>query len=106
MYGGCDMENNISIQDNNSYIDMLINQTFSILPLYEENCQCTILSQKIDNLLHRLSGFFKMNDFDSNTTIDILSFINELKDSDSHEEVRCCVLKVCSLLSRLKVVIE
>lgn len=100
------MENNISIKDNNSYINMLINQTFSILPIYEENGQCTILSQKIDNLLHRLSGFFKMNDFDSNTTIDILSFINELKDSDNHEEVRCCVLKVCSLLSRLKVVIE
>ena len=106
MFGGYDMENNISIQDNNSYIDMLINQTFSILPLYEENGQCQILSQKIDNLFHRLSGFFKMKDFDSNTTIDILSFINELKDSDIHEEVRCCVLKVCSLLSRLKVVIE
>ena len=106
MFGGYDMENNISIQDNNSYIDMLINQTFSILPLYEENGHCLILSQKIDNLLHRLSGFFKMNDFDSNTTIDILSFINELKDSDNHEEVRCCVLKVCSLLSRLKVVVE
>ena len=100
------MENNISIQDNNSYIDMLINQTFSILPLYEENGQCQILSQKIDNLFHRLSGFFKMKDFDSNTTIDILSFINELKDSDIHEEVRCCVLKACSLLSRLKVVDE
>ena len=100
------MENSISIKNNNSYINMLINQTFSILPLYEENGQCQILSQKIDNLFHRLNGFFKMNEFDSNTTLDILSFINELKDSDNHEEVRCCVLKVCSLLSRLKVVSE
>lgn len=106
MFGGYDMENNISIQDNNSYIDKLINQTFSILPLYEEYGQCLILSRKIDNLTHRLSGFFKMNDFDVNITIDILSFINELKDSDDHDKIRCCVLKACSLLSRLKVVIE
>ena len=107
MYGGCNMENiNISISDTNSYIDMLINQCFSILPLYEENGNCKMLIQKIDNLLHRLSGFFKMNTFDSNITIDILSFVNELKDSDSHDEVRCCVLKICSLLSRLKVVNE
>lgn len=105
MYGGCDMENiEISIEDTNSYIDMLINQCFSILPLYEENGNCKMLTQKIDNLLHRLNGFFKINTFDSNITIDILSFVNELKDTDSHEEVRCCVLKICSLLSRLKVV--
>ena len=100
------MENNISIQDSNSYIDMLINQTFSILPLYEENGKCSILNHKIDNMLHRTNGFFKMNDFDSNITIDILSFIKELRGSDKHEEIRCCVLKICSLLSQLKVVIE
>lgn len=100
------MENNISIQDNNSYIDMLINQTFSVLPLYEENGQCLILSQKIENIFYRLSGFFKMNDFNPIVTIDILSFANELKDSDNHEDIRRCVLKICSLLSRLKVVNE
>ena len=32
--------------------------------------------------------------------------VNELKESDNHSEVRCCVLKICSLLSRLKVVNE
>ena len=106
MFGGCDMEDNffISIQDNNSYIDKLIKQTFSVLPLYEENGRCLILEQKIENLFRKLSGFFKMNEFDSNATIDILSFINVLKDSDNHEEIRCCVLKTCSLLSQLKVV--
>ena len=45
----------ISIDDTNSYIDMLINQCFSILPLYEENGNCKMLTQKIDNLLHRLN---------------------------------------------------
>lgn len=94
------------MKSNNDYIDMLIKQTFSILPLYEENGRCLTLSQKVENLSRRMSGFFKMNDFDSNTTIDILSFLNELKDLDNHREVRCCVLKTCSLLSKLKVVIE
>lgn len=94
----------LSNSDINSYIEILINQCFSILPLYEEIGKDKILSQKIDNLLRRLSGFFKMNTFDPNITIDILSFVNKLKDSDNHEEVRCCVLKTCSLLSRLKVV--
>uniref|UniRef100_UPI004056F267 hypothetical protein n=1 Tax=Agathobacter sp. TaxID=2021311 RepID=UPI004056F267 len=100
------MENNISIKDNNSYINMLINQTFSILPLYEENGKCELLTQKINNVYHRLNGFFKMNSFGSDITIDILSFVNKLKDSDSHKEIRFCVLKVCSLLSCLKVVDE
>lgn len=96
----------ISNNDINSYIEMLINQSFSILPVYEENGKCEILTQKIDNIFHRLSGFFKMNNFDSKTTIDILSFVIELRDVDNHSEVRCCVLKICSLLSQLKVVTE
>ena len=78
MYGGCNMGNiEISIDDTNSYIDMLINQCFSILPLYEENGNCKMLIQKIDNLLHRLNGFFKMNNFNSNITIDILKALLE-----------------------------
>lgn len=100
------MEEKFFIQDNNSYIDYLINQTFSILPSYEENGKCELLAQKIENLIHRLNGFFVMNDFDVNVTMDILSFVNALKDLDNHKNVRCCVLKTCSLLSQLKVVDE
>lgn len=93
-------------KDNNSYIDMLINQCYSILPLYEENGRSQILVKKIDNVFNRLNGFFKMNSFNPNVTIDILSFATELKESDSHKDVRRCVLKICALLSRLKVVVE
>ena len=89
---------------NDTYIDTLINQVFSILPLYEESGLSLALTQKIDNIFHKVNGFFEMNEFDSNITIDILSFINELKKCDNHSAVRCCVLKSCSLLSRLKVV--
>lgn len=96
----------ISNDNINSYIETLINQSFSILPLYEENGKCEILTQKIDNIFHRINGFFKINNFDSKITIDILSFASELKDVDSHSDVRCCVLKICSLLSQLKVVTE
>ena len=99
-------ENNFSLSNTNSYIGKLIDQCFSILPLYEENGSCQILSQKLDNLIFKLNGFFNMNNFDSNITTDILSYANNLKSFTNHVEVRCCVLKICSLLSRLKVVIE
>lgn len=95
---------NTFINDINSYIDVLINQSFSILPIYEEEGNSEKLKHKIDNISHRLNGFFKMNNFDPRITIDILAFTNELRDSNNHKDVRCCVLKICSLLSRLKVV--
>ena len=99
-------ENNFSLSNTKSYIDKLIDQCFSMLPLYEENGSCQILFQKLDNLIFKLNGFFNMNNFDSNITTDILSYANNLKSFNNHVEVRCCVLKICSLLSRLKVVIE
>ncbi len=92
------------ILDNNSYIELLINHTFSILPTYEEHGKCELIVQKIENLIHRLKGFFSMNDFPLEITMDILSFMNALKDLDEHKAIRCCVLKTCSLLSQLKVV--
>ena len=97
-------KNEESYIDTNSYIDKLINQCFSILPLYEENSNCKILSQKVDNILYKLNGFFNMNNFDTVVIADILSYTNNLKSFKSHREVRCCVLKVCSLLASLKVV--
>lgn len=100
------MENIFSIKENNAYIDVLINQTFSILPLYEEDKNSKFLSQKITNLTYRLNGFFKINDFDTNITIDILALVNELGTFENHAKVRNCVLRVCSLLSRLRVVVE
>ena len=105
MYGGCNMQKNEkSYINTNSYIDKLINQCFSILPLYEENDNCQILSQKVDNIIYKLNGFFNMNNFDTVVITDILSYTNNLKSFKSHKEVRCCVLKVCSLLASLKVV--
>lgn len=101
------MEEKFFIQDNNSYIEYLINQTFSILPLYEEYGYCLVLTQKIDNLYRKMNGFFSINEFDPIITIDIISFINELKNTENtHADVRSCVLTSCSLLSSLKVVTE
>ena len=107
MYGDYNMKNiNISNDDINIYIDTLINQSFSILPLYEENGMCPILIQKINNIDYKLNNFFKINSFDSNIIIETLAFINGLRDANSHDEVRFFVLKICALLSSLKAVIE
>ena len=97
---------NFSINDINSYIDILTNQSFSILPLYEENGINKVLIQKINSLNYKLNAFFKANRFDPNITIEILSFANELSNIDNHDEMRYFVLRICSLLSRLKVVEE
>ena len=107
MCGVFNMENlNISVAHLNAYIDVLINRCFSILPLFEENGQCDLLQKNVNNLLYHVDGFFLLNNYNSNITIEIISYINELKYSSEHHQVRSCVLKACSLLSKLKVVVE
>lgn len=98
------MEKYISGSHINAYIDVLTNQVFSILPFFEENGNCETLSNKIDNINLKFIGFFKMIDCDSNVYIEILSLMKTLQCSKSHIEIRRCVLKICSLLSSLKVV--
>lgn len=93
-----------NINDINAYIDSLINQVFSILPVYEESGYTKSLEQKIFNMSVKLDGFFRLYDFQHTTVIDILSLMNELQATDEHKKIRSCVLKVCSLLTQLKVV--
>lgn len=94
----------MSVNDINEYIDSLINQTFSILPIYEEFGYTENLSNKIFNLSVKLDGFFQFREFDKIVVIDILSLVNELQNTKNHKRIRSCVLKICSLLGRLKVV--
>lgn len=90
--------------DIDSYIDSLVNQAFSILPIFEKSGNSDFLSRKIDNLCMRMQGFFELNNFDHSIAIEILSFTNSLKMLHKHSEIRKCVLKICSMLSSLKVV--
>ncbi len=94
----------MSVNDINEYIDSLINQTFSILPIYEEFGYTENLSNKVFNLSVKLDGFFQFHEFDKIVVIDILSLVNELQNTKNHKRIRSCVLKICSLLGRLKVV--
>lgn len=98
------MYSKVSANDINDYIDSLINQTFSILPIYEEFGYTENLSNKIFNLSVKLDGFFQFCEFDKIVIIDILSLINELQNAKNHKQIRSCVLKICSLLGQLKVV--
>lgn len=101
-----DHKNALSYSSTDFYLDLLINQSFSILPLYEEHGVCEPLMNKVDNLLYRMQGFFALNNFDSGITTDILSYVNSLKSLNGHSKIRRCVLKICSLLSQLKAVIS
>lgn len=96
----------LSCSSTDSYLNLLINQSFSILPLYEELGACDALINKVDNLICRMQGFFTINQFDSGITTDILSYANSLRTMRGHHQIRKCVLKICSLLSRLKVVVS
>lgn len=97
---------NNTIYNDNLYIDRLINQCFSILPLFEENGMDNNLQKKIDNIFHRCKGFFHMNQYESETILNILSILYSLKSMEVHGDIRHNVLKVCNLLSEMKVVVN
>lgn len=99
MYGGCSMNNH----DKNSYIESLINQIFCILPMFEEKGYTDDLHSKIKNMYYKIEGFLKLYDYDPIVTIDILSLLTELYHADSHQQLRFCVLRICNLLSCIKV---
>ena len=90
----------------NQYIDYLTDQVFSILPVFEETGYSESLQRKICNMGAKLDGFFRLYNFTSPCTMDILSLMAELEVTNEHKRIRSCVLKTCSLLSQLKVVDE
>lgn len=104
MFGGRRMNfmNNLSPNETNSYINHLINQVYSILPLYEEGEEKDILALKIHSISLKIDGFFEQKSFNNILCVDILSLIAKLERLESHDEVRTCVLKICNLLSDLK----
>lgn len=89
--------------DVNPYIDKLIDQVFSLLPLFEEN-KCDFYKQRAKILNHKINGFLSLYNYDSIITLEILSLLKEIECVKTHYEIRYCVLKICSLLSSIKVV--
>lgn len=98
------MNTSTNTKELNEYIDYLIDQVFSILPVFEENGHTKDLERKVSNMGAKLDGFFRLYNFTSPYVMDILSLMAELEVSEDHKKIRSCVLKACSLLTQLKVV--
>ena len=90
----------------NAFIDKLINQTFSLLPLYEEKGDDEILTKQFEekqaNIIARLNGFLQYMIVDSNIRLEILVHAENLNQSKDHSDYRKHILKICNLLSHLK----
>lgn len=87
----------------NDYLNMLINQVFGILPMFEDNGMSDKLKSRITNVICKTNGFFLMMNFNSRDSLQILSLLHELENAEEHKKVRTCVLRICSLLGKLKV---
>jgi hypothetical protein len=97
----------LSSSNINQYISDIIGRVYSILPLYETHGKTIILDNKIDGLYRNIDGFLcvynQIYHSESHISLDIISYISELRFANKHKEVRLCVLKICSLLDSLKV---
>lgn len=101
---GCDRmdKNNLKKESFIHYIDKLTNNTFSILPIFEEEGFSDNLVTRIKNLKIKMDGFLLWNECDENLRLEIMSLLTKINGDLTHREIRYCVLKICSLLSDLK----
>lgn len=91
----------------NLCIDSIINHVFSILPLYEEQGMTEELRYKINftsTQIHTLFNICKnKNVHSSSYYLELISYLEMLKIAEDHANMRKSVLKICSLLSEMKV---
>lgn len=95
---------NYSQEIRSTYYDKLINMTFSLLPLYEEqnNTNSTFVMNKQHEVVNYLkSAFSDMNEV-TPTSMDIVVRMKTLDYCSCHREYRKIILKVCHLLSLMR----
>lgn len=90
-------------QELNRYVMSLVNKVYSILPTYEEQGLDEQLTEKVRGLLRNIGGFLCVCEYDTIVCLDIISYLQELEFANTHKDVKACVLKVCNLLSGLRV---
>ena len=110
MYGGDAVEKyeNITQENLNDYLSLLINQVYSLLPMYEDTFLKEELDEELfesrrDNIVDKVVGFFNLYQLDTLKVLDILSYLSVLKNINNHKEFRRIILKSVNLLSSLKV---
>lgn len=105
MYGVHDME--YKNKEYNLCVDSVINHVFALLPLYEDNGMTDELRYKINfasTQIHTLFNICKNKSVHATAYyLDLISHLEMLKIAENHSDMRKSVLKICALLSELKV---
>lgn len=88
------------------YLDFLINKVFALLPMFEESYVSEEKKKSHNiyqrNLIQTINGNTELIKYDSYIVVDILSHLQSLLDIAEHDDYKRHVLKVCNLLSKLK----
>ena len=98
---------NLPDESINKYIDKIISQTFALLPLFEEkegNIELTdVFIEKQNSLISKLHGFLSYMKLNHEQVLDIFTHAENLKTCNDHRLYRKHILRMCNLLSSLKV---
>lgn len=95
-------DNNLNKDSFMQYIDKLTNNAFSILPIFEEEGFSENLVARLKNLKIKMDGFLLWYECKAGVRVEIMSLLTKIDKDLSHQELRYCVLRICSLLSSLK----
>lgn len=91
----------------NEYLDRMVSQTFALLPLFEEKLKDASIketfTEKQESLISKLHGLMSFMTFEQITVLDILTHAENLKTCEDHGQYRKHILRMCNLLSSLKV---
>ena len=99
-------ETNIPDKLTCDYLDFLINKVFALLPMFEESDSSEEKKKSYNiyqrNLIQTINGNTELIKYDSYIVVDILSHLQSLLYITDHDDYKRHVLKVCNLLSKLK----
>lgn len=88
------------------YLDFLINKVFALLPMFEESNASEEKKKSHNiyqrNLIQTINGNTELINYNSYIVVDILSHLQSLFDITDHDDYKRHILKVCNLLSKLK----
>lgn len=105
MCGVHDME--YTDKEYNLCIESIIDHVFALLPLYEKYGMTDELRYRINftsTQIHTLFNICKNKNVHSTAYyLELISHLEMLKVADNHSDMRKSVLKICALLSELKV---
>jgi hypothetical protein len=97
---------NVSNKLTSEYLDCLINRIYALLPKYEE-LNFTNIDKKSfityqSSLIQTINGNTDLLQYNNCIVLDVLSHLECLKSLDNHDDYKRHILKICNLLTKLK----